>query len=264
MKVKDIAEIMEKLAPKKFSVPNDNIGIIVGDAEQEVDTILLTLDVDCGVVAEAASLGAQMIVSHHPIMYKPIQQITAATPQGRTIRALIKNDISMFAAHINLDVAPGGLCAVMAEKIGLSNMTVLDPLHCDLYGDNVGLGRIGDIAPMRLTELAAHVKKVLNVRALKYAGEDKIVSRVATCCGMGASLIPLAIEKGADVYISGDFTMDQSRDCAAAGTAIIDAGHHETEVTAKEVFYNFFTKELGDKVKLYTSKANTNVYDVIL
>jgi len=260
MKCKDIVKIMEKLAPQNLAYAKDNVGLICGDAEQEIDSILLTLDVDCGVIAEAVNLGAQLIVSHHPIMYHPIQKITAQDLQGQKIRALIQNNISMFAAHTNLDIARGALCDLLAQKIGLSNVEILEYT----VGDMEGIGRIGDIAPIRFSELAAHVKQTLGVKALRYSGEDRIVSRIAVNTGCGTGALPTAIAKNADVFITGDFMYDQARDTVASGTCVIDAGHYETENIAKELFYGFLIKELGDKVELHISKSNVNVYDVIL
>ena len=116
LKCKDIASVIERLAPKQLAYNWDNVGLLCGDEDAHVTKVLLTLDLDIDVVEEAVKEGAQMIIGHHPIMFDPINCITAQTSEGRLLRALIKNDISYYAAHTNLDIAKGGLNDLLAKK----------------------------------------------------------------------------------------------------------------------------------------------------
>ena len=170
MKCREIAAIIEELAPRSLAYDWDNVGLLFGDAEQEVTRVLLTLDMDVGVAEEAARLGVQMVIGHHPILFDPISRVTAQTPEGRLLQTLARNSISYYAAHTNLDVAKGGLNDLLAKKLRLKNVEQLEAI--DVEGE--GIGRIGDLdSPISLLALAERVKKAFGVANLRYAGEEE-------------------------------------------------------------------------------------------
>lgn len=257
MKVCDIAQEIEKLAPLHLAYDFDNVGLLVGDKNQEVGRVLLCLDLDEEVVREAAQLGAQMIIGHHPIMFSPINRVTEETSEGRAIRLLIKNDISYYAAHTNLDVAKGGLNDFLAEKLGLKNTEILAPVAA--AGE--GIGRIGTLdKEVTLAEFIDTVKSALSAEGVRYFGDGSAkIKKAAINTGGGASLIPDAILSGADVFVTGDFKYNQVRDCAAAGLNIIDVCHYDSEVIIEELMQKYLSAEFGDKPEIYISKANKNV-----
>lgn len=257
MKCKDIASVIERLAPRALAYEWDNVGLLCGDCEQEVTKIMLTLDLDEGVVEEAAHEGAQMIVGHHPIMFDPINKITQQTPEGRLIRSLIRNDISYYAAHTNLDIAKGGLNDLLAKKVRLKNIEILE--YTDDSGE--GIGRIGDLdSPITLQVLVQRIKKELGVDFIRYSGDaDGVVSRVAVNTGGGTALIGASLENNADVFITGDYKYAQIRHCVENGMKIIDVGHYDTEIIVCELLEKYLGDQYGGRLEIVKSAANKNV-----
>lgn len=257
MKCKEIAAVIEQLAPRSLAYDWDNVGLLFGDAEQEVTRLLLTLDMDIGVAQEAARVGAQMVVGHHPILFDPVSRVTAQTPDGRLLQTLARNSVSYYAAHTNLDVAKGGLNDLLAKKFRLKHVEMLEPV--ETAGE--GIGRIGDLdAPITLLALAERVKKALGIENLRYAGdEDALVSRIAVNSGGGASLIDAALSHGADVFITGDYKYAQIRGCLDNGMKVIDVGHYDSEILVCELLQEYLTPRIGNSVEILLTEANKNV-----
>lgn len=257
MKCKEIAAVIEQLAPRSLAYDWDNVGLLFGDAEQEVTRLLLTLDMDIGVAQEAARLGAQMVVGHHPILFDPVSRVTAQTPDGRLLQTLARNSVSYYAAHTNLDIAKGGLNDLLAKKFRLKHVELLEPV--ETAGE--GIGRIGDLdAPITLLALAERVKKALGIANLRYAGdEDALVSRIAVNSGGGASLIDAALSHGADVFITGDYKYAQIRGCLDNGMKVIDVGHYDSEILVCELLQEYLTPRIGNSVEILLTEANKNV-----
>lgn len=261
MKCKDIAVAIEKLAPKNLAYEWDNVGLLCGDEEQEVERVLVTLDLDIGVVLEAKTRGARMIVGHHPIMYNPINKITEQTPEGQAIRELIRSGISYYAAHTNLDVAKGGLNDLLADKLGVKNTVMLEAI--DVPGE--GIGRIGELEKeITLGEYAEMVKKALGAEAVRYCGDkDALIKKVAVNTGGGTSLIEAALEAKADIFVTGDYKYAQVRDCDSMGMKIIDVCHYDSEIIACEIFEKLIKEQFGDKIEVIKTEANKNVMKFI-
>lgn len=257
MKCKEIAAVIEQLAPRSLAYDWDNVGLLFGDAEQEVTRLLLTLDMDIGVAQEAARVGAQMVVGHHPILFDPVSRVTAQTPDGRLLQTLARNSVSYYAAHTNLDIAKGGLNDLLAKKFRLKHVEMLEPV--ETAGE--GIGRIGDLdAPITLLALAERVKKALGIANLRYAGdEDALVSRIAVNSGGGASLIDAALSHGADVFITGDYKYAQIRGCLDNGMKVIDVGHYDSEILVCELLQEYLTPRIGNSVEILLTEANKNV-----
>lgn len=258
MKCREIAAAVETLAPRHLAYEWDNVGLLCGDPEQDVTKVLLTLDLDIGVVEEAIREGAQMIIGHHPILFDgALKSVTAQTPEGRLLRCLIQNNISYYAAHTNLDVAKGGLNDFLARKLGLKNIELLEAI--DVEGE--GIGRIGDLdTPITLSALAQRVKKEWGVCNLRYAGDEAgLVSHIAVNSGGGTSLIDSARANHADVFITGDFKYAQIRSCLDHGMKIIDVGHYDSEIFVCDILAEYLPAKIGQEVTLIRSRANTNV-----
>ncbi|HIV02189.1 MAG TPA: Nif3-like dinuclear metal center hexameric protein [Candidatus Aphodoplasma excrementigallinarum] len=257
MKCKEIAAVIEQLTPRSLAYEWDNVGLLFGDMEQEVTRLLLTLDMDIGVAQEAARLGAQMVVGHHPILFDPVSRVTAQTPDGRLLQTLARNSVSYYAAHTNLDIAKGGLNDLLAKKFRLKHVELLEPV--ETAGE--GIGRIGDLdAPITLLALAERVKKALGIENLRYAGdEDALVSRIAVNSGGGASLIDAALSHGADVFITGDYKYAQIRGCLDNGMKVIDVGHYDSEILVCELLQEYLTPRIGSSVEILLTEANKNV-----
>ncbi len=235
MKVQDIYEAINNFAPFKLAYSWDNVGLLVGNSEREVNKVLITLDVDADVVREAVEKGCDMILSHHPVFYSPINRILTDEETGKMIELLIKNNISLIAAHTNVDVAKGGINDELARIFKLENVEVLEENQID---PECGLGRVGELEnEMTFGEFIGYTKDVLGVKGLRAAGKaDKKVKTVAVAGGSCSEVIPLAYKKGADVIVTGDMKYHETIDNVNMGINIIDAGHYGTEINVLGLF----------------------------
>lgn len=250
--LRDITEKLEKSFPLSYACSWDNVGLLVGNRDKKVSKVLASLDFDIDVAREAKEKGAELIVTHHPIMFSPINKITSDTPTGRALLFLIENGIALYAAHTNLDCAPGGINDYLVELYGFENMQHTDIEDGKLYG----LGRISTLpSPMTLKELAAHIAKKLNLEYINYIGRDDAVIKTAfTCSGSGGSLI--SPDKDVDVFITGDIKYSVAREFHEQGLNVIYAGHYDTEIFTTTIFKNILS---GMDVEIIHSSANTNI-----
>jgi len=332
----DAIGYLERHAPPELAEAWDRSGLQVGCKNAIVKRVLVALDPSEHTAARAAEVKADLILTHHPLLLDPLTKIDLDTPLGRTVALLIKNDISLYSAHTNLDKADNGVNTLLARKLGLLNTTGLtkgeelykvvftvpvaeaDALHRAVSAAGAGhignyrgcayvsigegrftpeegaspaigrvgaperveearieaiapasaldavrraiaenhpyetpavdvyplkdkaatgaLGRVGELsAEAKLGEFALFVREKLKAPGVRYAGDpDKVVGKVAVCGGSGASLWKAAMARGADVLVTGDLKYHDALDAAAAGFAIVDAGHGPTEWAACE------------------------------
>jgi len=242
--VNDICQILEDFAPLSYQETYDNAGLILGSRKAELKGILVCLDVSEPVIDEAIRLGFQMIVSHHPLIFKGIKSITGQTYVEDCLVKAIKNDIAIYAGHTNVDSVIKGVNGKMAEKLGLMNCRILAPVNPE-GPEEYGLGMVGDLS-VRESEIdfLQRVKTTFHCERLRYSeSTGKIVKRVALCGGAGSEFIQHAKAAGADVFLTGEarfhefFTQGQH-------ILMIDAGHYETEQFTKEVFLDLFSKKI--------------------
>ncbi len=226
----DIRDYINSKYPEMLAFDRDNVGLILGREEKEIKKVLITLDVDEKVVAEAKAKNADLIISHHPLMFYPIKRLTGKTPGERTVRELIAGDITLISAHTNLDCAQGGLNDFLCDKLGIKNTKVIEVVSTDGNGEH-GFGRIGELDDdMSLLQFLEKSKKVLDAKGLRYTGdENKTIKKIAVNCGGGADLLDECISLGADLFITGDVKYNPFRDAYESDMAVIDAGHYETE-----------------------------------
>ena len=259
MQIHEITDIIEQYAPPHLASSYDNVGLMLGDKNAEVRTVLLALDVDLEVAMEAKALGAELIISHHPLIFHPLKSITAESPLGKCLLFLAENKIAVYAAHTNLDSATGGLNDLAAQFLSLEKT---EPLDAD---ENAGIGRIG-VLPHRyaLDALADEIKRIYRLPYIRYIGNaSDTVSKVALCTGSGGDLISLAKEKGADVYITGDIKYNVARDAAAMKLNIIELGHYESEYIAVDLLEKIISHYGSMMLQIYKSRANKNVFKVL-
>lgn len=255
IKVKDIAEVIEAFAPKHLQEAYDNAGLQVGDPEMDVTAALLCLDVTEDVVDEAIRRHCNLIVSHHPLLFKGLKEVTGATMTQRIVIRAIRENIAIYSAHTNLDSAWEGVSHEIAHVLGLRNIRVLEPKDAEKV---TGLGVIGDVQPTPKLEFLRNLKEAFKVKCLRYSSQSPqlVVRRVAVCGGSGASLIPDAIAAGADILITGDI---KYHDFTSYGLDIIlaDIGHYESELCTKEIFSRIIREKYPDFVT-YFAAAETN------
>lgn len=235
MKAYQIIQYLNKFCPPQFAESWDNVGLLCGSPQKEIKKIFATLDMTLQTVTEAAEWGADMIVSHHPILFHGLKQVDFETEEGKILVQLIQNEIVAFAAHTNLDVAPEGINQVLAELFELEQIEVLEK---DSSDDRFGLGRVGYLKTKRsLAEVAQQAKALLKTPYVRVCGDlDRDVYKIVIVSGSGGDRIPLAVQEQADVFLTADMKYHEALDAVAAGISIIDAGHYPTEQVVMELF----------------------------
>lgn len=238
--VTHIYDAIDRLAPFWLTMDFDNTGILIGDRNREVSCALLALDCTPAVVEQAKQLGAQLIITHHPVIFHPLKRVN----EDAVVYQLIRSDIAVISAHTNLDIAQGGVNDALASAIGLRDCRGLE-----LLNEQTGawLGRIGTLPePLSPEAFAAHVKSCLNAASVKFAAAPRAIRTVALCSGSGADCLDVAISAGADALLTSEVKQHEYLAAAAAGISIFDAGHFDTEDIVIEPLRDYLAKEIPD------------------
>lgn len=256
MKCREIIDILEKLAPGRFACQWDNPGLLAGRTEKEVKKILLAVDVDDVAVKRAVESRADMIVSHHPLIFKPIKSVTDGDFIGRRLVTMIQADISYFAMHTNFDAAPGCMADCVAERLGITGGAPLEEMG-EEDGIPFGIGKIGQLKePVTGRKLAKEIKERFGLPFVTIYGEqmweEEPVTIAAVCPGSGGSTIQAAVDKGAQVLVTGDISHHEGIDANARGLMIIDAGHYGLEHVFMEYMEEYLKNTLGSQVEITT------------
>lgn len=267
VKCRMVMEAMERIAPKRLAEEWDNPGLLVGSPEQEIRKILVCLDASESVVERAIAMGADMIVSHHPLLFKPLQKIRTDLSLGHRLQMLLKHDIALFAAHTNLDSAKGGVNDILAERIGLQQREPFVVTCPEEHGAE-GMGRIGRLSsPVSLREFALRVKAALPVSHIRVVSAgNRSISKVALCGGSAAEYIGKAASLGADVYVTGDVRYHDAQHAAEMGIHVIDAGHFGTEFPVVSVLKTQLERELagaGEKVEIAEDAESKDFFEIL-
>lgn len=226
--VNEVLAFLETLAPAYMKESWDNVGLLCGDPDSPVHKILVALDPFESVCHEAQDCGADLIVTHHPLIFQPIKSITTQTGIGRSIRFLCENGISAINAHTNLDCAPGGVNDTLARLLELKDISVVAPNGTDANGQAWGLLRMG-FRDSSLQDFLSHVKKKLGASGLRYVDGGRPVHQVAVGGGACGGELMQAYRSGCDTFVTSDIRYNQFWDAADLGMNLIDAGHFYTE-----------------------------------
>ena len=227
--VSDILQFVETLAPRSMKMDWDNVGLLCGSRSTPVTKVLVALDPFEHVCEEAARWGAEVMVTHHPLIFKPLPNVTDETTIGRGIMTLIKHDISAINAHTNLDQAPGGVNDVLAQKLALVNVQVVNPCGTTEAGESWGLLRMGEVPQQPLDAFLKRVKTLLGCEGLRYVDGGKPVKKVAVGGGACGDGWREALDAGCDTFVTSDIKYNQFWDAHDLGLNLIDAGHFYTE-----------------------------------
>ena len=227
--VGDILSYLETLAPRSMKMDWDNVGLLCGGKNRPVTKVLVALDPFEGVCKEAAQWGAELILTHHPLIFSPLKSVTDEASIGRAVQLLCSAGISAINAHTNLDCAPGGVNDCLAETLGLSDIQVIAPSGVDELGRPWGLLRQGTVEAQPLSDFLPKVKSALNCEGLRYVNGGKPVHRVAVGGGACASELLDAVNAGCDTFVTADVKYNQFWDAHDLGLNLIDAGHFATE-----------------------------------
>lgn len=243
---KFIKAINEKY-PEYLQYDWDNCGLNIGDVNKEIKKVLVTLEVTNSVIDEAIENEVDLIITHHPLLFKKTRNITTDDLKGEQIFKLIKNDIAVYAMHTSFDIAFDGLNDYFMKKIGIDDTEVLDVVSSrDEYmnGAKYGLGRIGEIEEeMNVIDFIMNVKKMINIYTVKVAGDvKKTVKKVAVVTGGGAEFFELSKKLGADILITGDLKYHQAIDTIEMGSFVADFGHYGTEIIFRDAIAEYMSE----------------------
>jgi len=239
----EIIEKLEQAAPVKYAEEWDNVGFLAGRREKEIKKIFIALDATDEIIEEAVVAGADMLLTHHPLIFKPVTRVNGDDFIGRRLVRLLQNDICYYAMHTNFDVA--AMAQAAADALGLTDTKVLSVTFDD-GKQKEGIGRYGKGARiMSLSECAAYVKEVFRLKYVNVYGDPETpVGTVAVCPGSGKSTMKDTVAAGADVLITGDVDHHMGIDLAAQGVCVIDAGHYGSEKIFVPYMKDYLKKEI--------------------
>ena len=258
MKIKEITNYLESIAPLSYQESYDNAGLLTGNPNEEVTGVLLSLDCIETVIEEAISKKCNLVVAHHPIIFGGLKKLIGRNYVERTVIKAIKNDIAIYAIHTNLDNVLNGVNAKIAEKIGLENTKILVLKYNLPQSQEVGSGMIGDLPePMEASNFLKHLKEKMQVNCIKHTALlGKKIKKIAICGGAGGFLLRNAIAAGADIFITSDYKYHEFFD-ADSQIVIADIGHYESEQFTKDLLADFLEKQF-ETLNIHISAVNTN------
>ena len=227
-KVKDFYGYLNSIAPFETQEDWDNSGMLVGDMNAEVKKAAVVLDITHEEIKKAKAIGADLIISHHPVIFNPIKSVT----KGSVPYELVASSINALCCHTPLDIADGGTNDSLAKLLGINVTRADDPIL-----------RLGTVEPTTAQELAGKIAKTLNTK-VRYADAGKTIKKIAICTGAGCSLIEAAGE--IDAFITGDASQHNFLDCVQAGITLIAAGHYETEIIVVPVLVKKLQAQFPD------------------
>ena len=248
MTVHDFYLLMDQIAPFDTQAEFDNSGLLVGSPSAEVSAVLLALDVTEAVIDEAVALGAQLIITHHPLMFSARQQLTDEDYEGRLIRRLIREDISLIAAHTNLDQAPCGINDTLAELCGLTEVTGEGFFRSGLLPEAV-----------TATACAEELGRRLGTTVRLMGPEDAVIRRIGLCSGGGSDEWHRALESGCDAFISGEIKHHFGLAMADSGIVGLECGHFATEEPGIRALASALQKRINQvecNVRIYVSEIS--------
>lgn len=227
-KVKDFYGYLNSIAPFETQEDWDNSGMLVGDMDAEVKKVAVVLDITHEEIKKAKAIGADLIISHHPVIFNPIKSVT----RGSVPYELVASSINALCCHTPLDIADGGTNDSLAELLGIEVTRTEDPIL-----------RLGTVEPTTAENLAGKIAKTLNTK-VRYADAGRKIEKIAICTGAGCSLIEAAGE--IDAFITGEASHHNFLDCIQAGITLIAAGHYETEIVVVPVLVKKLQAQFPD------------------
>ena len=245
--------LYEAFCPKDLAVEGDPVGLQIGSLDAPVKKVLVTLDIREQTVSEAIEKDVDLILAKHPIIFRPLANLTDADSQEKIILDLIKAGIAVYTSHTNIDVVDGGLNDWFCELLEIKDTEILSA---------EGLGRVGNITPMSLADFSEKMKQTFALDHLRLVTYDRSLSqtiqRVALCGGSGGKFWPEAQAKGADLYITGDIYYHVGHDQLSQGLIGLDPGHYLEHLFIPKIAEKLAS--FGTDVEIIESKENTNPF----
>ena len=244
--VKEIYHCIDTIAPFERAMDFDNCGILAGDANAQVQTALVALDITKDVVEEAVQKKAQLIISHHPVIFQPLRSLPFDSPVG----LLAQNHIAAICAHTNLDLSPCGVNVCLAQALGLTNQKLID-------GECMVTGAL--VQPLAAYAFAMHVKTALSCAGVRFTAIQKQVKTVAVSGGAGGDGLYKALQLCADAFVTGEIKHHQLLDAASCGLCIVDAGHFKTENVVIHPLTDFLSKQFPDTAFFVSERCTDHI-----
>jgi len=243
--VKDILDIVERIAPAGLAEDWDNVGLMIGNPTAQVDTIMIGLDPTMDLLEEAASCGANLLITHHPFIFHPLRSVHLGTPEGKFAERAIRDRINVIGCHTNLDSAAEGVSHSLAQKLGLADIV---PLVAHPDSEGCGMGRMGKYRQtITAEEFIVKLREACSPPwLLTTANRPDKVEYVAVCGGSCSELAPLALEMGVQVFVTAEVKHSTARWAEQAGLWMVDAGHFATENQALPLFAAKLARETED------------------
>lgn len=260
--VREIYQYLDGLAPFSLQMDFDNAGFLVGRGDRTVDKVLVSLDITEEVVAEAAQLGCQLIVSHHPVIWEGVKQLTDVTPGGDLLLTMAEHGIAAICAHTNLDAVAEGVNDALACKLGLTQVEQLSQDGVDEQGKPYGIGRIGQVEAQSVESFAALVKERLDAACVRVVDSGTPVHRVAVGGGSCGSMLGDVVAAGCDTFVTADVKYDVFLAAKAQGLNLLDAGHYPTENVVCPVLEGWL-KEAFPDLRVEISQRHREVYHCV-
>ncbi|MGT2721080.1 Nif3-like dinuclear metal center hexameric protein [Streptococcus porcinus] len=259
MKVRDVIKKYEAFCPPELSMTGDVFGLQVGSFEQEIDKVMVTLDIREQTVQEAISANVGLIITKHAPIFKGLKDLVAS-PQRNILLDLVKHDIAVYVSHTNIDVVPGGLNDWFCQLLDIYDRDYLSETQ-----EGYGIGRIGNVDPIHLEDLALKVKEVFAldaVRLIRYNQDNPLIKRVAICGGSGDDFYQDAIKKHADLYITGDIYYHTAQEMLTEGLLALDPGHHIEVLFIEKIVEKLTEWQLDENwpLKILASQVSTNPF----
>lgn len=251
----EVEDYLHSIAPNYLQEGYDNAGLIVGNSKDVIKGVLISLDCTEQIIDEAIALGANLVVCHHPIVFRGIKRFNGSTYVERTVMKAIKHDIAIFAIHTNLDNVMPGVNGEIANRLGLVQCKILRAKDGD---ELIGAGIIGDLPqPINTLDFFGQLKLNMNLQSFKYTEIcHQTVQKIAVCGGAGSFLLEDAKEQGAEVFITSDFKYHEFFD-AESKIIIVDIGHYESEKYTIDLLYTLISNKFSNFAAHYT-RYNTN------
>lgn len=263
MKAKEVIHVMDLWAKPELIDSWDNTGFQIGNENIEVNKILIALDLDRQVLDKAIKEKYEIIITHHPIIFKPLNKIITNNYNENLVIDLIKNNIVAYNAHSNLDLADNGVSHALANKLKMFNTKSLKLIHSEDENE-YGYGRIGEIKDLSKMELISLVKSELETdKIIVYGDMGKNVNKIAVCGGSGSDFIYDAHIQGAEVYITGDIKYHDAQLANELGLVLIDAGHYNTEKVILPIIKEYLINNLQYKIEIDLVCESSIPYEIL-
>lgn len=261
--VTEIYRFLDKKAPFYLQMSYDNAGFLVGRGEAEVKRLMVSLDITEEVIEEARQAGCQLIVSHHPIIFRPAKSITDSEPTGRCLLALTEKHIAAICAHTNLDAVAGGVNDALAQMLGLTDTVYLEQDGVDTEGRPYGIGRVGEVSGYPdVYTFAAFVRQRLHADGLRLEDAGKPVRKVAVGGGACGDMLSRVASHGCDTFVTSDVKYNTFLDARAMGINLIDAGHFSTEDVVCPVLADWLKTNFPE-IQVFRSQLHKEVFSCL-